>query len=244
MINLPDALDDPNLFLPFFQGPSWDGWRVIGRAANALPMTPQQLITFGQLAGGRDPPKRRVRELWVAAGRRAGKDFFASAMATVAALQTYEGLRPGEPPTILCLACDKPQARIILRYIRAYFEQIELLKGLVARETADGFELTNGAEILVITNSYRSVRGRSYACVVFDECAFWRDESSANPDVETYNAVVPGMATIPDAMLVVHERSREAVGQYEARLAVREFRASNDIGARQNRPPKRPRPAR
>ena len=166
-------------------------------------MSPEQLLTFGELAGGRDPPKRKVRELWVAAGRRAGKDSLASAFATVAALQTYEGLRPGEPPTILCLACDKPQARIILRYIRAYFEEIELLQGLVERETQDGFELSNGAEILVLSNNYRSVRGRSYACVVLDECAFFRDESSANPDVETYNAVLPSMSTISDAMLVV-----------------------------------------
>ena len=110
-INLPDAFDDPNLFGPFFKGPSWDAWRAIIRAAHALPMTPEQLITFGQLAGGRAPPKRKVRELWIAAGRRAGKDSLASAFATVASLQTYEGLRPGEPPTILCLACDKPQAQ-------------------------------------------------------------------------------------------------------------------------------------
>jgi hypothetical protein len=210
-INIADALDDPHLFGPFFSGPSWDGWRAIIRAANALPMTPQQLVTFGQLAGGRDPPKRRVRELWVAAGRRAGKDSVASASATVAALQPYEGLRPGEPPTILCLACDKPQARIILRYIRGYFEQIELLQGLVARETADGLELTTGAEILVMANSFRSVRGRSYACVIFDEAAFFRDETSANPDFETYNAVVPGMSTIPGSMLIgistVHRRA-------------------------------------
>ncbi len=79
MINLADAFDDPHLFGPFFNGPSWDAHRAIIRAANALPMTPQQLITFGELAGGREPPKRRVKELWIAAGRRAGKDSVASA---------------------------------------------------------------------------------------------------------------------------------------------------------------------
>ena len=32
--------------------------------------------------------------------------------------------------------------------------------------------------------------------------AFWRDENSATPDVETYNAVEPGMATMAGAMIV------------------------------------------
>jgi hypothetical protein len=128
-IDFATAFDDPLLFGPFFSGPSWDAWRAIIPAAHALPMTPQQLITFEELAGGRDQPKRRVRELWVAAGRRSGKDSVISAMATLAALQPYEGLRPGEAPTIMCLAVDKPQARIVLRYIKGYFSQSNCSKG-------------------------------------------------------------------------------------------------------------------
>jgi hypothetical protein len=46
------------------------------------------------------------------------------------------------------------------------------------------------------------VRGRTIAVVIFDECAFWKDESSASPDFETYNAVLPGLVTLPGAMLV------------------------------------------
>jgi hypothetical protein len=30
---------------------------------------------------------------------------------------------------------------------------------------------------------------------IFDEVAYWRDESSATPDVETYSAVLPSLAT-------------------------------------------------
>ena len=43
--------------------------------------------------------------------------------------------------------------------------------------------------------SYRSVRGRTLLAVVFDESAYWRDETSANPDVEVYRAVLPALAT-------------------------------------------------
>jgi hypothetical protein len=38
---------------------------------------------------------------------------------------------------------------------------------------------------------------------VCDEAAFWRNEESANPDVEILAALRPAMATIPDAMLLV-----------------------------------------
>ena len=50
-----------------------------------------------------------------------------------------------------------------------------------------------------MTNSLRAVRG-PFACL--DEVAFYRDDLSASPDTELYNAMMPGMATIPDAMLV------------------------------------------
>ncbi len=150
-------------------------------------------------------------------------------MATVAALRTYEGLRPGETPTILCLAVDKQQARIILRYIRAYFEEIELLQGLVERETQDGFELSNGAEILVLSNNYRSVRGRTIVFCCFDECAFWRDEFERQPGRRDIQRRPPRHGDNPDAMLVgittvhrrdglVYNKCRESYGKNDDRV--------------------------
>jgi hypothetical protein len=105
-----------------------------------------------------------------------------------------------EPP--LCHSPDRSQARIQTRYIRAYFSENALLKPLVIREIEDGIELANGVEIIVGTNSFRAVRGRTLACVVLGECAFFRDESSSNPDVEVYNAILPALVTLPGAMLI------------------------------------------
>ena len=102
----------------------------------------------------------------------------------------------------MCLACDRDQAKIVKRYISGYFQTIPLLRPLVARETDDGLELTNRVEIVVATNSFRAVRGRTIVCAIFDEVAFWRSEDSATPDFETYNAITPGLATLPGAMLV------------------------------------------
>jgi hypothetical protein len=57
-------------------------------------------------------------------------------------------------------------------------------------------------DVAVHTNDFRAVRGRAVALAIMDECAFWRDDRSATPDVETYTAIRPGMMTLPGSMLV------------------------------------------
>ena len=162
MITIADAMEDPHLFGQWFEGPSCDAWRAVLKTAFCDPMTAREMRLFRSVAD-RDPPERRVRELWAIAGRRGGKDSIASLIAACMASFVDYGplLRPGERASIFCLAVDRQQAKIVLNYCRAYFEQVPLLHGLVERETADGLELTNGAEIVVSTNSFRAVRGRS-----------------------------------------------------------------------------------
>jgi hypothetical protein len=196
-MNVVQALDHPALFAPWFAGPSWDAWRAILKAAFALPMDPAEIEIFRALAE-REPPQEPVRELWVIAGRRSGKDSIASLIAAyVAAFRDYKLLlRPGEFAHILCLANDRDQARIVQKYTRAYFSEIPMLGGLLVSDdnAAGSFELSTRAIVTVATNSFRAVRGRSLAAVVMDECAFWRDDRFANPDSEVYAAVTPGLS--------------------------------------------------
>jgi hypothetical protein len=152
----------------------------------------------------RDPPTKRVREIWIIAGRRAGKDSVASAIACwFSAFQSYDGLlRPGEMANVLCLAVDRQQAKIVLKYTKAFFDRVKLLAGLATRETADGLEIgSTGVELTVATSNFRSVRGRTIACAILDEVAFWLAEESASPDTETLAALVPGLATLPGSMI-------------------------------------------
>jgi hypothetical protein len=203
-VNIIDAMDEPILFAPWFQGPTWNPWKTILRAAYALPMTPQDLALFDELAGGRAPPKRRVKQLWVMGGRRGGKDSVASLIAAYAASieRAHLGhLRPGEIAFVLCIAADRSQAQTILNYTRAYFELNPDLAAMVVRQTAEGFVLDNGAEIIITTNNFRNVRGRTILLAILDEVAFWRDERSANPDTELYAAVTPGLS-LDGSMLV------------------------------------------
>jgi hypothetical protein len=143
-------------------------------------------------------------ELWVVGGRRAGKDSVASAIAAYsAALFTgQKHLRPGERASIACLAVDRNQSRIVLDYIKAFFADIPMLKGLVPRTTAIGFQLRNSVDIEVATNNFKSIRGRPFQLVILDECAFYASETSATPDLELYKAIVPGMATLPNSMII------------------------------------------
>jgi hypothetical protein len=147
-MNVVDAISDENLLGPWFQGPSWSAWKAVLKGAFGMPLTPDELVTFRELAQ-RDPPKKRVRELWICSGRRAGKDSIASAIAAWAACGTdYKSmLRPGEVASVQCLAVDRPQARIVSKYARAYFRENKMLAGLVLNETADTIGLSTGAEL-------------------------------------------------------------------------------------------------
>jgi hypothetical protein len=204
-VNILDVMQDEEVFGPWFSGSSWGAWKVILKGANALPMTDDELHTFRELAGGRNPPAKRVRQLFIVGGRRGGKDSIASLLAVWAATleEGHRGLlRPGERAVVQLIACDREQSKIVLGYIRSYFEEIPELRGMVERETANGFELNNGVSIVITTNSFRNVRGQTILLSIFDEVAFWRDEASARPDVETYRAILPGLSTIPGSMLV------------------------------------------
>jgi hypothetical protein len=202
-IDIVSAMNDKALFEPWFPGATWDGWRAVLKAAFALPMSADEVEFFRSVAE-RDPPTRRVKELWCVCGRRAGKDSVASVIAAHSAALFNEGhrLRPGERALVACLATDRDQAKIVLGYTRSYFTDVELLKGMVQRETATGVELSNNVDIAISTNSFRAVRGRPILCAILDETAFWLDENSANPDEEVMAALKPALASLPNSMVI------------------------------------------
>jgi phage terminase large subunit-like protein len=153
---------------------------------DALPMSDEEITFFKSIAGGRNPPKRPVRELWAACARRTGEDSVASGIGAYSAafFDQHHRLRPDERAVILCVACDQNQAKIVLNYIRSYFSDIPMLRAMVRRETKSGFELNNFVDITVASNDYRSSRGRPVRLAIFDEVGFFRDENSASPDTE------------------------------------------------------------
>lgn len=200
--SLAAAISPGGLFADAFPGQSWALWRAILKAVSGEPMTAREIELFRQVAD-REPPGRRVRECWIIGGRRSGKDSVASAVAVVLALGDHsKHLRPGERATVLCIANTREQGAIVFRMIAALMNESAILRPLIVRETADSLVLSNGAEIVVSSPNYRSVRGRTVVAAILDECAFYADEESAIPDTELYAAILPAMSTIPDAMMI------------------------------------------
>jgi hypothetical protein len=202
-IRVSDMMGNPKLLGPHF-GDSWRCWRAVLKATFAEPMTDEETATF-RLVAERDPPKRRVSEAVYIVGRGGGKDSVASLIVTCLAVNfdPKGKLRPGEQATILAVAVTSDQASILTRYVQAYFETVPTLAALVKSIDRNGVTLRNNVVIIVATNSFRSIRGRSILAAVFDECAFWRDLDYAIPDVEVAAAVAPGLARMPGSMSIL-----------------------------------------
>src|SRR5262249_37521127 len=72
----------------------------------------------------------------------------------------------------------------------------------VEAETAESFTLSNRIVIEIGTASYRSVRGYAVIAGLCDELAHWPTDDAAEPDYAVLDAIRPGMAQFPNAMLL------------------------------------------
>jgi hypothetical protein len=202
---------------------SWQTWLTVLGAAFALPLTAEQMQTFAAISGGRLPPSKAVRELWVIAGRRSGKSRMAALIACFIALFVKHKAAPGERPMVLVIAGSVEQANTVFGYVKGFLEASRVLAKEVAGIKRHEIELHNGVVIAVHSNSFRTVRGRTLAAVVFDEVSFWRDEATSTPDVETYTAVLPALATTHGMLIgistpyrklgLLHQKWRDHYGQ-------------------------------
>lgn len=177
---------------------SWHAWRSLIGGAFGCELTKKEATTFRELTG-REPPKQWPRELWIAAGRRSGKNYVAAKVAAYLALLVEWKLSPGEVGVVLVLASDRAQAKVAFKYVLGTLRADESLWAEVAHVTADAITLDNGVEIQVGTSDYAAVRGRTIIAAILDEFTFWPAESA----LETLRAVRPGMATQERAVLIV-----------------------------------------
>jgi len=206
-MNVIEFLNTPALLGDAFAGESHEAFRSVLCGAFAVPMDNDRLALFSELAGGREPPSNRVRELFVIAGRRSEKTKTAAAVALFLATvyAELEGLvtklSRGERAVVAVLAVDRAQAKLAFGYIQGMVEQSPVLSQMVKKQDAAAIHFNNRISVEIHTNSFRAIRGRTLLAVLMDECAFYRSESVANPDIETYRAALPGLATL-NGMLI------------------------------------------
>jgi hypothetical protein len=198
------ALDHPQIFGPHFGGASWRPWRVFLKSLFALPLTEDELAVFQHHTERSTEPTDPFREVALVVGRRGGKSRILALVAVfLAAFRDYTPyLGAGEVATIAVIAANRAQARSIFRYILGLLEAVPALKSLIKDDTSDQITLTNRVVIEIHTASFRVTRGYTLAAALCDETAFWRDETSANPDQEIFRALRPGLASIPGAILL------------------------------------------
>jgi len=203
MTSIITAAADPKLLRPR----NWHHfavWEIVLRAMFGLPMDSASLPTFQKLTGRTRPPAKQVREAWLVVGRRGGKSFITALIAVyLACFRDYKPyLAPGERGTLMILAADRKQARVIFRYIMGMLNGSPMLKRLILAERAESIDLSNSISIEIHTASFKSVRGYTVIGALCDEIAFWHSDDGLLSASETINALRPAMVTIPGAMLI------------------------------------------
>ena len=228
-ITILDAMDDPNLFGQWFKGPSWDAWRAFLAVLFALPLTDALFQIFTECTGRTVAPVEPCREVRLLCGRRSGKSLIAALIAVfLAFFRDYTPfLAPGEIATMMVIAADRRQARVIMRYTRAFIKSVPMLAEMIVRETRESIELSNRVAIEVHTVSFRTIRGYTCGLCCNDEECFWpADETSAEPASEVIAAERPSLATIPTSLLLSLSSPYARRGpMYEA---VRDWFGKND----------------
>jgi hypothetical protein len=220
------ALRDPNLLgAALGDASTWAVWIAIVKAAYGRPLNSHERELFTLVAGNREPPTCKVKELICVASRRSGKGRIGAACAIHAALLTDHSavLAPGETGVVACVSPTRAQATILLDYAVGYLDASPLLRDEVADVTADEIRLKNGNVICTLTSDYRSLRGRTLLLAIMDEASFLRDEQSSTPDIECARALLPGLATTNGMLAILsspyrrlgllYQRHRDHFGQ-------------------------------
>ena len=196
------AMLDPDLFGPTFSLPSYANWVTVAKALEGQPLTADETVLYQKLTGRTQAPTAPFSEAYLIKPRRAGGTLFAAAVGVHAALQDYRAkLGPGEVATVAMIASDRRQARQLMNYCKGLIADSAVIAAEVTGMTAETITFAHRVQLEVHTTSFRSTRGYSYACVVLDELAFFRDDLSANPDVELVRAVRPGLSNLGGRLL-------------------------------------------
>lgn len=145
----------------------------------------------------RDGRRRRV----IRKGRRVGASTIVAPRLAVAEMLWGEHRHtPGAPPLVYAfLSVKRGEAANRLRGIRAVLD----ILGEPYAERGDSIELLNRPALFaVVTANFRTNVGETVAFAWCDEVARWVDaEKSANPAAEVVSALMPALATLPNAAL-------------------------------------------
>jgi hypothetical protein len=199
---LLDAWDGP--FALWLGDPApWAAWRTFIKVLSAEPLEdPDEWRLFEECTGRTTPPAEPPTEAWCIVGRRGRKSAVAAVLAVYQSVHRRWPRAPGETLRTIVVANTKDQAALVKSYAEAILRSRPGFTRLIVGVDGDTIALRNNVEIKCVANSFRSIRGPTVVCAIFEELAFWRDETSANPDMEILRAVKPSMLTAKGAVLI------------------------------------------
>lgn len=195
-----EAMDSPELFRPLFKDVNtWKAWRTVLKTLYGLELKKDEQELFIEHTERKIIPATGFKEMYCIVGARGGKSYISALIACYMALfgDFKEHLAKGERAWIFCVATDKDQAKIVLSYIKGI---LELFPEMVEKDLMWQVELKNHITIAVKTCNYRAGRGFSTACIILDELAFYRTETSANPAEELLISLLPRL--LPNGLLI------------------------------------------
>ena len=167
-----------------------------------IAMSEAQAEVYRACTGRSGLHDRPFREAWLVCGRRSGKSFVMALIAVF--LACFRDYRPflavGEKCTIMVVAADRKQARVVLRFVRGLLAAPVLAKRVV-NDVSEAIELQGDVVIEVITASH-AVRGYALGAALVDELAFFPSDDASVSGAEIIAAIRPAMATIPDSLLI------------------------------------------
>jgi hypothetical protein len=130
-----DAIKEPRLFGGAFKNIStWQSWLAFLSALFALPMDEAQAAVWRECTGRQNLPKKPFAETWICCGRRSGKSFMMALLGTyLACFRSYkEFLGPGEKASVVLVAADRKQAKIVLRFVKGLLKVPVLAQRVLA----------------------------------------------------------------------------------------------------------------
>jgi hypothetical protein len=198
------AARDHKVFAGALQRGDWANWFVFLAALFGLTLPEGGDPVFQQCTGRTTPSTEPFSEAWLICGRRAGKSFILALIAVF--LACFKDWRPalaiGERATVMILAADRKQARVIMRYVNGLLHSVPMFAQLIDSQTKEAIELRNRVTIEIHTASYTKVRGYTVVAALCDEIAFWPTDDAADPDYAVLDAIRPAMATVAGSVLL------------------------------------------
>src|SRR5262249_26960410 len=158
-VNILDAVRDPAIFGSHFREPkTWRAWRAFLCTLFGLPLSEPLREVFTACTGRTTPLPDGYNEAWLGCGSRSGKSLGLALIAVyLAAFHDWRRyLTAGERATVMVIASDRKQSRVILGYIRGLLQSVPMLAGTIEAETAESLTLSNKVVIEVHTASFKS----------------------------------------------------------------------------------------